>query len=119
MKQIKYFSLPIIVLLLSLSHQSCIEDVDLHLNSDSETYVIDAMLVHPDTIHYVKITRTNGVPIDTLTKFSIKLIDDKGRFDLRPADLITYSPGEYFTLGEKIGKFGYSVSKKKTAKRKK
>ncbi len=48
-----------------------------------------------------------------------KLLDNKGKFDLRAADLISYSHGEYFTLGEKIGKFGYSVAKKKTTKRKK
>ncbi len=42
-----------------------------------------------------------------------KFMDDKGRFDLKKADLVAYSHGEYFTLGEKIGKFGYSVAKKK------
>ena len=41
-----------------------------------------------------------------------KYMDDKKRFDLRAADLIAYSHGEYFTLGEKIGKFGISVAKK-------
>ncbi len=47
-----------------------------------------------------------------------KFMDEKGRFDLGAADLIAYSHGEYFTLGEKVGKFGYSVAKKpaKTAK---
>ena len=29
------------------------------------------------------------------------------------ADLVTYSHGEYFTLGKKIGTFGYSVAKNK------
>ena len=40
-------------------------------------------------------------------------MDEKGRFDLGAANLITYSHGEYFTLGDKIGTFGYSVKKKK------
>ncbi len=39
-------------------------------------------------------------------------MDEKGKFDLRAAGLVAYSHGEYFTLGEKIGKFGYSVAKK-------
>ncbi|RKM61509.1 flavin reductase family protein [Butyrivibrio sp. CB08] len=43
-----------------------------------------------------------------------KFMDDKGRFDLGAADLIAYSHGEYFELGKKLGKFGYSVSKKPT-----
>ncbi len=46
-----------------------------------------------------------------------RFMDDKGRFDLGKADLVAYSHGEYFTLGDKIGKFGYSVARKTTAKR--
>ncbi len=45
-----------------------------------------------------------------------KFMDDKGRFDLGAAELVAYSHGEYFSLGEKLGKFGYSVAKKKTGK---
>lgn len=40
-----------------------------------------------------------------------KYIDEKGKFDLSKCNLITYSHGEYFKLGEKIGKFGFSVKK--------
>ncbi len=39
-------------------------------------------------------------------------MDEKGKFDLQAAGLVAYSHGEYFTLGEKIGKFGYSVARK-------
>ncbi|MCR5300993.1 MAG: flavin reductase family protein [Lachnospiraceae bacterium] len=35
-----------------------------------------------------------------------------GKFDLAASGLIAYSHGEYFTLGKKLGKFGYSVKKK-------
>ena len=45
-----------------------------------------------------------------------KLLDDKGRLDLGKAKLVAYSHGEYFMLGEKLGKFGYSVAKKTTKK---
>ncbi len=44
-----------------------------------------------------------------------KYMDVSGRFDLNACDLVAYSHGEYFTLGKKIGSFGYSVRKKKTA----
>ncbi len=44
-----------------------------------------------------------------------RFMDDKGRFNLGAADLVAYSHGEYFSLGNKLGKFGYSVAKK-TAK---
>ena len=36
-----------------------------------------------------------------------------GRFDLAKAEPIVYSHGEYYSLGDKIGKFGYSVKKKR------
>ncbi len=39
-------------------------------------------------------------------------MDDKGKFHLNDSGLVAYSHGEYFTLGEKLGTFGYSVRKK-------
>ncbi len=41
-----------------------------------------------------------------------KYMDATGKFNLQAANLIAYSHGEYYTLGEKIGKFGYSVKKR-------
>lgn len=41
-----------------------------------------------------------------------RLLDGNGRLDLQKADLIAYSHGEYYALGEKLGKFGYSVRKR-------
>lgn len=40
-------------------------------------------------------------------------MDERGRFSLAAADPIAYSHGEYYTLGKKLGTFGYSVKKKK------
>jgi flavin reductase (DIM6/NTAB) family NADH-FMN oxidoreductase RutF len=40
------------------------------------------------------------------------LLDPKGKFCLNQAGLVAYSHGEYFLLGKKLGKFGYSVRKK-------
>lgn len=39
-------------------------------------------------------------------------LDKKGKFDLNAAGLVTYSHGEYFLLGKKLGTFGFSVAKK-------
>ena len=47
------------------------------------------------------------------------LLDEKGKLCLDKANLIVYSHGEYLSLGKKLGTFGYSVRKKKPAKRKK
>ena len=42
-----------------------------------------------------------------------KYIDEKGAFDISKCDLIAYANGGYYPLEKKIGKFGYSVQKKK------
>ena len=36
-----------------------------------------------------------------------------GAFDMQKADLLAYSHGKYYGLGEFVGKFGWSVKKKK------
>ena len=40
------------------------------------------------------------------------LIDEKGKLDLGKAHLAAYSHGTYYSLGKKLGSFGYSVRKK-------
>ena len=42
-----------------------------------------------------------------------RYIDEKGAFDITKCNLIAYANGGYYELGKKIGKFGYSVEKKK------
>ena len=41
-----------------------------------------------------------------------RFIDSKGKLNLQQAGLMAYSHGEYFSLGRKLGEFGYSVRKK-------
>ena len=43
---------------------------------------------------------------------SEEYMDEKGKFHLNDTELVAYSHGEYFSLGEKLGSFGYSVKKK-------
>ncbi len=40
-------------------------------------------------------------------------MNETGKFELNELGLVAYSHGEYFSLGEKLGKFGYSVKKRK------
>ena len=42
-----------------------------------------------------------------------KYIDNKGAFDITKCDLMAYANGNYLAMGKKIGKFGFSVKKKK------
>ena len=55
--------------------------------------------------HDMFIGEVTGVTVDD------KYMDAKGRFALKETGLIAYSHGEYFSLGKKLGKFGYSVRK--------
>ncbi len=55
--------------------------------------------------HHMFIAEVVGVQV------SEKYLDENGKFWLNNSDLVAYSHGEYFVLGEKIGKFGYSVKK--------
>ena len=55
--------------------------------------------------HHMFIAEVVGVQV------SGDYMDESGKFDLNSTDLVAYSHGEYVVLGEKIGKFGYSVKK--------
>ena len=55
--------------------------------------------------HDMFIARVLGVNIDD------KYLDTNGKFDLEKCNLIAYTHGFYYTLGEMIGKFGFSVKK--------
>jgi len=57
--------------------------------------------------HDMFIARVVGVDVDE------RYLDKKGKFCLNDSELLTYSHGEYFILGEKLGTFGYSVRKKR------
>lgn len=45
-----------------------------------------------------------------------KYINDAGALDLEKAGLLAYAHGFYYTLGRQIGKFGFSVERKKAKK---
>ncbi len=56
--------------------------------------------------HDMFVAQVAGVTVDK------EFIDENGKFQLNDTGLVTYSHGEYFQLGDKLGKFGYSVQKK-------
>ena len=55
--------------------------------------------------HDMFIAEVVGVMVDD------DYLDGSGKFNLNDSKLVAYSHGEYFGLGQKIGKFGYSVKK--------
>ena len=62
--------------------------------------------------HHMFIAEVLGINADE------KYIDDKGAFDISKCDLITYANGKYFSLGKKIGRFGFSVQNNKKRRKK-
>ncbi len=62
--------------------------------------------------HHMFVAEILGINADE------KYINKNGAFDISKCDLIAYSNGNYYSLGKKIGRFGFSVQKKKkTAKK--
>ena len=53
------------------------------------------------------ISEVVGVSVDA------EYLNDKQAFSFSKADPLVYSHGHYFGLGRNIGKFGWSVEKKK------
>ncbi len=56
--------------------------------------------------HHMFLAEVVAVDIDD------RYLDASGKFNLNKAGLIVYSHGEYLSLGEKLGNFGYSVKKR-------
>lgn len=74
-----------------------------------ECRVVD---VKPLGSHDLFIAEVVGVMVDD------GYMDSKNVFHLNDAGLVAYSHGEYYELGKKIGRFGYSVQKKKKSNKK-
>ena len=47
-----------------------------------------------------------------------ELFDKEGKMHFEKAGLIAYAHGEYYSLGKRLGKFGFSATKKKSARSK-
>lgn len=61
--------------------------------------------------HDMFIAKVEAVNVDE------ELLDEKGKLWLSKAGLISYSHGEYWTLGKPLGYFGFSVTRRKNLKR--
>lgn len=55
--------------------------------------------------HTMFIADVVGVTVDD------EYMDENGKFNINDTGLVMYSHGEYFVMGEKLGKFGYRIKK--------
>ncbi len=74
-----------------------------------ECRVVDIL---PQGTHDLFIADIVAVDVDE------SLLDADGRLDMPRADLCAYAHGEYFALGKKLGRIGFSTDKKKPAGKK-
>ena len=63
---------------------------------------------------------THTMFIADIIKISVKdeFLDKNGKLLMKKCNLLAYAHGEYYSLGERLGTFGYSVRKKKKIKSK-
>ncbi len=88
----------------------------------AKTEVIDSVLITESPLS-IECRVKEIIPLGSHDMFIAEVVnvlaDDKymdkttGAFELSKAKLIAYNHGGYFKLGEQIGKFGWSVRKKK------
>ena len=57
--------------------------------------------------HHMFLAKVEAVQVDE------SYMNETGKLELNDTQLLAYSHGEYYTLGKKLGTFGYSVRKKK------
>lgn len=58
--------------------------------------------------HHMFLAEVVAVDVDE------QYLNEKGKFELNKAGLMVYSHGEYYSLGKKLGTFGYSVKRRKS-----
>lgn len=63
--------------------------------------------------HHMFLAKVGAVQVDE------SYMNETGKFELNDTQLLAYSHGEYYTLGKKLGTFGYSVRKQTAGKKKK
>lgn len=63
--------------------------------------------------HHMFLAKVEAVQVDE------SYMNETGKFELNDTQLLAYSHGEYYTLGKKLGTFGYSVRKQTAGKNKK
>ena len=63
--------------------------------------------------HHMFLAKVGAVQVDE------SYMNETGKFELNDTQLLAYSHGEYYTLGKKLGTFGYSVRKQTAGEKKK
>ncbi len=99
------------------------EDMGLH---EGESSVVDAPTIQEAPVS-IECKVTQILPLGSHDMFLAEVvavqvddryIDERGAFHMDEVGLVAYSHGDYMSLGDKLGSFGYSVRKKPLTKNK-
>lgn len=89
---------------------TCIRDEETHcpmIGESPVSIVCETVEIKELGSHHMFIANVKAVYVDE------SYMNEKGKFQLNETGLIAYSHGSYLSIGEEIGTFGYSISKKK------
>lgn len=89
---------------------TCIRDEETHcpmIGESPVSIVCETVEIKELGSHHMFIANVKAVYVDE------SYMDEKGKFQLNETGLIAYSHGSYLSIGEELGTFGYSISKKK------
>ena len=79
---------------------------DMHLTPEKSVKINKVKDIVELGSHDMFIAEVVAVNVDE------SLLDSKGTLHLKDAELVAYSHGQYYALGEHLGRFGYSVKKR-------
>ena len=82
----------------------CLAKTEVNLYKISKLYVFDGL-------KRVEVDEA-GIGEVVAVQVSSEFIDEKNHFDITKADSLAYAHGNYMSLGEVVGTFGFSVKKK-------
>lgn len=92
----------------------------MHLTKTPAKFVRASLIEESPVNIECKVTKTEKLGSHTMFMAEVlavhvdqEYIDERSTFSLERAKPIVYSHGQYYLLGERLGKFGYSVKKKK------
>lgn len=97
-------------------NENKIEKLGLHLSKGKNKYAktIDESPISIECkVTEIKELGSHDMFLAEVVSVSVdkKYFDENGTFDMEKCELISYAHGKYYGLGEKLGKFGFSVKK--------
>ena len=104
---------------INLTNQKLVYATDwCGVKSGAQVDKFKEMNLTKESAKFVKCPMIKESPVSVECRVKEKYIDEKGAFDISKCDLIAYSNGKYYSMGKKIGKFGFSVQKNKKTRKK-